>query len=122
MTAIAGVLSGQLFNFLIGFGLSMLIRSITKGYSFVLYSPYAFNLFPSWGDVSAALDSSITWIVICFAMFNLTVILIYLIKQKYITILIRFVFRKPFAVWLITLYVVFLGVTSLLAMVSDIVG
>jgi Ca2+/Na+ antiporter len=31
MTAIAGVLSGQLFNFLIGFGLSMLIRTITKG-------------------------------------------------------------------------------------------
>jgi len=48
LTAIAGILAGQLFNLLIGLGVSMLIRSINRG-------PYPFNLFPSASSVSEAL-------------------------------------------------------------------
>lgn len=100
---------------LIGLGVSMLIRSISRGYALLKYRPYPFNLFPSASSIYDALDNSIVWVVILFALLNLTIILFYLIKN-------RFHFKERFANIEILIYVVFIGVTIMLAICSDIVG
>ena len=73
-TAVAGIFSGQLFNFLIGFGFSLFIHS-SKG-------EYEFEIFNISGGIFDILSDSIIVLVICAGFIYLIYVFVIVIKTK----------------------------------------
>jgi Ca2+/Na+ antiporter len=73
-TAVAGVFSGQLFNFLIGFGASLLIQS-SEG-------EYAFDIFSFKGNTFEVLSDSIALLVIVAGLIHFSLIFYTVMKKR----------------------------------------
>lgn len=73
-TAIAGIFSGQLFNFLIGFGVSLMIQSIN--------GPYPYKIFDFEGTAYDKISDSIVMTVICGGLIYLVYLLIISIAKR----------------------------------------
>ena len=73
-TAVAGIFSGQLFNFLIGFGFSLLIQSSS--------GEYPFEIFNISGGAFEILSDSIIVLVICAGFLYLIYVFFVVIKTK----------------------------------------
>lgn len=73
-TAIAGIFSGQLFNFLLGFGVSLTIQSIG--------GTYEYKIFDFVGDTYDKISDAIVMCVIFGGLFYLIYMLVVAIKNK----------------------------------------
>lgn len=73
-TAVAGIFSGQLFNFFIGFGFALFIQS-SKG-------EYEFEIFYISGGIFEVLSDSIIILVICAGFIYLIYLFIIVIKTR----------------------------------------
>lgn len=75
-TAVSGIFSGQLLNFLIGFGIALILNSLSNG-------EYDFNIFSIVGSTYDKLSDIIVIVVIGFAFCYMTFLFILAIKNKY---------------------------------------
>lgn len=103
-TAIAGIFSGQLFNFLLGFGVSLFIQSIN--------GEYEYRIFDFEGQAYDKISDAIVMSVIVGGLLYLIFVLIIAIKNK------GLLMRKEaiFAKWY---YVGFLLLSCFLAILTD---
>ena len=74
-TAVSGVFSGQLLNFLIGFGMAKIITSISDG-------EVDFNIFDITGNTFDVLSDLIVVIVIVMSFIYMIVIAFVIVKKK----------------------------------------
>lgn len=75
-TAVAGIFSGQLLNFLIGFGIALILNSLSDG-------EYSFNIFQIEGSTYDKLSDLIVIVVIGLSFAYMTFLFILLLKNKY---------------------------------------
>lgn len=75
-TAVSGVFSGQLLNFLIGFGVALILNSLTNG-------EYDFQIFAITGSTYEKLSDLIVLVVIGLSFIYMTVMFVVLIQTKY---------------------------------------
>jgi len=73
-TAVSGIFSGQLFNFLIGFGCSLVVQSLN--------GEYAFNIFKFSGSSFEIISDSIVVLVICSGLFYMGTVFYTVIRTK----------------------------------------
>lgn len=73
-TAVAGIFSGQLFNFLLGFGMSLFIKSL-KG-------TYDFKIFAFSGSTYDKVSDSIVVLVIVAGLVYLSYVFVSVIAEK----------------------------------------
>jgi Ca2+/Na+ antiporter len=73
-TAIAGIFSGQLFNFLLGFGVSLMAQSID--------GPYEYKIFDFKGTTYDKISDAIVMCVIFGGLFYLIFVFVTAIKEK----------------------------------------
>ncbi len=73
-TAIAGIFSGQLFNFSLGFGVSLIIQSIN--------GEYEYKIFDFQGTTYDKISDAIVMSVIFGGLFYLIYVLVMAIREK----------------------------------------
>ena len=72
-TSVAGIFSGQLFNFNIGFGFALVIQSLD--------GEYDFQIFKIEGSTFEILSDSIIVLVICAGIIYLIMVLVIVLKK-----------------------------------------
>lgn len=103
-TAIAGIFSGQLFNFSLGFGVSLIIQSINGEYDYII--------FDFEGTTYDKLSDGIVVTVILSGI-------IYLVFLLIVTIMKRGVLMSRQAMFARWFYLGFMLITCILAVLSD---
>ena len=103
-TAIAGIFSGQLFNFALGFGVSLFIQSMS--------GEYEYKIFDFQGSTYDKVSDSIVMVVIVGSLVYLIYVLITAIKNKGLLMRREALFSRWY-------YVGFLVISCFLALLTD---
>lgn len=103
-TAVSGIFSCQLFNFLIGFGVSLLVKSLNGSFDYLI--------FDFKGNAYEKISDSIVIMVIASTLLYLIYIFVTVIKQ-------RGLFMSREGMLSRAYYVIFLCVACLLAILTD---